>query len=157
MTRKGWVVLVAVAAAAVGIDAQSVAAQQDGEEYARSTAGTRALTLGSGTAIKMLLDASNFGGTDIEVGEITFPAGQAPGGAHRHGSTEIFYVVEGVLGHVVNGEMHRLEPGMVGLVKPTDMIAHQVLEGPVKAVVIWLPGGESTRIAPLERWTPIGG
>lgn len=131
--------------------ATALAAQQS--EYARSSGGTRSLTLGSGTVIKMLLDASNFGGLEVEVGEITFPAGQPPGGAHRHGSTEIFYVVEGVLGHVVNGELHRLEPGMVGLVKPTDQIAHQVIEGPVKAVVVWLPGGESTRIAPLERWT----
>ena len=79
-------------------------AAQDAGSYARSSTGTRELTLASGTVIKMLLDASNLGSGDIEVAEITFPAGtNAPTAGHRHGATEIFYVIEGVLGHVVNG------------------------------------------------------
>src|SRR5262245_18712383 len=114
---------------------QSAEAQQ-APAYAESR-GTRGVTLGSGTVIKMLLDASNLGSEDVEVAEITFPAGAAnPTAGHRHGATEIFYVIEGVLGHVVNGQEHRLEPGMVGVVKPTDEVMHRVLEGPVKAVVI---------------------
>ena len=129
---------------------------QDAGAYARSSTGVREATLGSGTVIKMLLDASNLGTGDIEVAEITFPAGGAnPSAGHRHGATEIFYVISGVLGHVVNGTEHRIEPGMVAVVKPTDEIMHRVLEGPVKAVVIWVPGGEGDRIQPPERWRPL--
>jgi mannose-6-phosphate isomerase-like protein (cupin superfamily) len=131
---------------------------QDTGTYARSSTGVRELTLGSGTVIKMLLDASNLGTGDIEVAEITFPAGgPAPTASHRHGATEIFYVISGVLGHVVNGTEHRIEPGMVAVVKPADEIMHRVLEGPVKAVVIWVPGGEGNRIQPAQNWRPLGG
>lgn len=126
---------------------------QDG--YAAASSGTRALTLGSGTAFRMLLDETNLGSDEIEMAEITLPAGTSTA-AHRHTSIEIFYVLEGVLGHVVNGVEHRLEPGMVGVVKPGDDVAHRAPDGPVKALVVWVPGGEGDRIAPRERWTPIG-
>ncbi|HZD04831.1 MAG TPA: cupin domain-containing protein, partial [Longimicrobiales bacterium] len=90
--------------------------------------------------------------------EITLPVGSSPAAGHRHGAMEIFYVVEGVLGHVVNGEELRLEPGMVGVVKPGDSVIHRVLSDvPVKALVLWVPGGEADRIAPPERWTPVSG
>ncbi len=136
--------------------APAASAQADG--YARSSAGTRSLALGSGTSIKMLLDATNLGGEEIEVAEITFPVGMNPAGGHRHGAMEIFYIVEGVLGHVVNGVEHRLDPGMVGVVRPADEVVHRVLsDEPVKALVLWVPGGEADRIAPSERWTRIGG
>jgi uncharacterized cupin superfamily protein len=148
----------ALTAAVLAVILTASAAQaQTSERYARSSTGTRQVTLGSGTVIKMLLDASNLGGTEIEVAEITFPAGSNPSGGHRHGATEIFYIVEGVLGHVVNGVEHRLEPGMAGMVRPEDEVMHRVLEGPVKAVVLWVPGGEGDRIAPPERWTRLGG
>ena len=133
------------------------ASAQQADGYARASSGTRVLTLGSGTSIKMMLDATNLGSGEIEVAEITFPVGANASAGHRHGAMEIFYVVEGVLGHVVNGEEHRIEPGMVGVVKPGDEVIHRVLgDEPVKAVVIWVPGGEGDRIAPSERWTPIG-
>ncbi|MBM4185178.1 MAG: cupin domain-containing protein [Gemmatimonadetes bacterium] len=131
-------------------------AQQPGG-YARSSTGVREITLGSGTIIKMLLDASNLGSDEIEVGEITFAAVSSPTAGHRHGATEIFYVIEGVLGHVVNGVEHRLEPGMVGVVKPSDEVMHRVLVAPVRAVVIWVPGGEGNRVQPAEAWRPLGG
>jgi quercetin dioxygenase-like cupin family protein len=140
--------VVAVLAAVATADAQST------DTYARASTGTRTLTLGSGTVIKMLLDESVLGTDAVEVAEITFPAG-ASSAAHRHGSMEMFYVVEGVLGHVVNGVEHRLEPGMAGVVKPADQVEHRVLEGPLKVVVIWVPGGEGDRVAPRERWTPL--
>jgi mannose-6-phosphate isomerase-like protein (cupin superfamily) len=116
------------------------------------------IELGSGTSIKMLLDASNLGSAEVEVAEITFPVGLNPAAGHRHGVTEIFYIVEGVLGHVVNGVEHRLDPGMAGVVKPSDEVMHRVLSDvPVKALVVWVPGGEGDRIAPADRWTRIGG
>jgi mannose-6-phosphate isomerase-like protein (cupin superfamily) len=126
-------------------------------EYERSSAGLSELTLGSGTTIKLLLDASNLGSAELEVAEITFPAGSSPSRGHAHGAIEIFYVIEGVLGHVVNGELFQIEPGMVGVVRQGDEVAHRVLsEGPVRALVLWAPGGEAARIAPPERWGPIG-
>jgi len=151
--RKTWSI---VGALGLGLIIASAAHAQSPDAYARASAGTRQVTLGGGTVIKMLLDASNLGGAELEVAEITFPAGASSAG-HRHGAMEIFYVVEGVLGHVVNGVEHRLEPGMAGVVRPTDEIMHRALEGPVKAVVIWVPGGEGDRIAPPERWTRLGG
>ena len=148
---KGFAVAALLAASATPASAQQA------PPYASST-GTREITLGSGTVIKMLLDASNLGSGEVEVAEITFPAGAPnPVTVHRHGATEIFYVIEGVLGHVVNGQEHRLGPGMLGAVKPTDDVMHRVIEGPVRAVVIWVPGGEGDRIQPSERWRrPLG-
>jgi quercetin dioxygenase-like cupin family protein len=146
-----WSVVALLAWSAGAADAQ----QPDG--YARSSTGIRDVTLGSGTVIKMLLDASNLGTDEIEVGEITFPTVSSPTAGHRHGATEIFYVIEGVLGHVVNGVEHRLEPGMVGVVKPADEVMHRVLVAPVRAVVIWVPGGEGNRVQPAERWRQLGG
>jgi quercetin dioxygenase-like cupin family protein len=152
-TGRVWSSVVVGAVLVLAV-AHEVGAQQ-GDGYARSSTGVREVTLGSGTVIKMLLDASNLGSGEIEVGEITFPTLSSPTAGHRHGATEIFYVIEGVLGHVVNGVEHRLEPGMVGVVKPTDEVMHRVLEAPVRAVVIWVPGGEGNRVQPAERWRPL--
>jgi quercetin dioxygenase-like cupin family protein len=152
---RGWTRVVVAGALAFAWVAPAGAQQADG--YARASTGVREVTLASGTVIKMLLDASNLGSDEIEVGEITFPAVSSPTAGHRHGATEIFYVIEGVLGHVVNGVEHRLEPGMVGVVKPADEVMHRVLVAPVRAVVIWVPGGEGSRVQPAERWRPLGG
>jgi quercetin dioxygenase-like cupin family protein len=152
-SARAWVS--AVAGALWVVLASALHAQQP-DGYARSSTGIREVTLGSGTVIKMLLDASNLGSDEIEVGEITFPAVSSPTAGHRHGATEIFYVIEGVLGHVVNGVEHRLEPGMVGVVKPADEVMHRVLVAPVRAVVIWVPGGEGNRVQPADRWRPLG-
>lgn len=107
----------------------------------------------SGTTIRMLLDESNLGGTEIEIGEITFAPG-TNSGSHPHGSTEIFYVLSGELEHVVNGESHLLGPGMLGFVRPPDEVNHVVPgDEPVKALVIWAPGGEAGRI--LQSWNRV--
>ena len=156
LRRQGILVLLLAASSATVVAGQAEAQQSDG--YARASAGTRTLTLGSGTTIKLLLEAANLGSGDIEVAEITFPVGANPAASHQHGATEIFYVVEGILGHVVNGVEHALRPGMAGVVKPGDSVAHRVLSDvPVKAVVVWVPGGEADRIAPAESWTRVGG
>ena len=62
--------------------------------------------------------------------------------------TEIFYVLEGELEHVVNGESHTLMPGMLAYVKPPDRVNHIVAPdgSPARALVIWAPGGEAARI-----------
>ena len=118
------------------------------EAYEKSGDGTRLFNIPSGTQIKMLVEESNLGTKDVEIGEITFPAlsgTQARG--HRHGSIEIFYVMEGELEHIVNGQSYFLTPGMVGIVRPEDTVAHRVPgDVPVKALVIWAPGGEADRL-----------
>jgi quercetin dioxygenase-like cupin family protein len=158
MVRGRWLgSSLCITVAALAAVATSASGQQD-DAYARASAGTRVLTLGGGASIKLLLEEANFGGSEIEIAEITFPVGANPPTGHRHGSIEIFYVVEGVLGHVVNGELHRIEPGMIGVVKPGDEVIHRVLSDvPVRTLVLWVPGGEADRIAPPERWTPIAG
>ncbi|MDX1567620.1 MAG: cupin domain-containing protein [Longimicrobiales bacterium] len=141
-----------------GLAFPASAMSQQPDDYARSSDGIRVLELGGGTTIEVLLDASNLGTDALEVAEITFPVGLNPPRGHAHGAMEIFYVVEGVLGHVVNGEEHRLEPGLAGVVKPGDEVIHRVLgDQPVKALVIWVPGGEADRIAPPDRWRESGG
>ena len=134
------------------------AAAQDTPTYAPATEGTRVLTGDVGFAIKMLVESSNLGSDEVEVGEITIPAHNLPERPHYHTSIEIFYILEGVLEHVVDGQTHVLEPGMVGIVRPEHDVLHRVPgDVPVRALVIWTPGGEADRIAPFFQETPIGG
>jgi quercetin dioxygenase-like cupin family protein len=122
---------------------------QDASLYRRSSSGTKILENDAGTIIKVLVDASALGDSSIEIAEATLPVGAGAGAApHRHGSTEMIYVVSGELDHVVNGTAHRLQPGMVGIVKPADTVIHRVIgQTPVKMLLIWAPGGEVNRLA----------
>lgn len=117
--------------------------------YSKATSGGELLRFDSGLAIRVLVDASTLGGDEVEVAVATFPAdngGNHPR-PHRHGSVELFYILSGRMDHVVNGVSHVLEPGMVGIVRPGDLVIHRVLSTtPVKALVIWAPGGELGRI-----------
>ncbi len=139
--------------------AQPVLAQEGATvEYEKATQGTRWLeSANSDLAIKILVEASNLGGAEVEIGEITFPPGPPPlGEGHLHGSIEIFYVLSGELDHIVNGESHVLTPGMVGIVRPGDRVKHQVNSStPVKALVIWAPGGEVERLARFFQERPV--
>jgi len=111
---------------------------------ATQSAGAATYVSGSGMEITVLLDASTLGAGDVDIAEITFPAG-SDSGDHPHGSTEIFYVLSGELEHVVNGESTMLRPGMVGFVRPPDRVRHRT-KAETKALVIWTPGGEAQRI-----------
>jgi len=123
-----------------------VIAPVHGADYAPRSAGTQVLEK-NGVIIKMLVDATNLGGTELDIAEITIPVGYGQGGEHHHGSMEIFYILSGTLGHTVNGERHVLTPGNVGIVRPEDTVAHSVeSDEPVKALVLWVPGGESSRL-----------
>ena len=117
--------------------------------YAAATEGTRILaSRRSELEIKVLVEAANLDGDEVELAEIYFPAGYQSSG-HGHGAIEIFYVLEGVLEHVVNGESHRLVPGQVGIVRPGDEVDHRVGDdGPCRALLVWAPGGEAERLAP---------
>ena len=135
---RGLVTVAAIVGVAGGIFAQSVT-----ETVTYSSAG--------GTRIRMLLDEANLGGSEVELAEITFPPNTHSRG-HSHGATEIFYVLEGTLEHIVNGESHMLEPGMVGFVRPPDEVEHKTgPAGPVKALLVWAPGGEAARVT--GSWT----
>ncbi len=126
-----------------GDAAHEAEAPAEGPAYEAKSTGTRNLALDTVT-IKMLVDASNIGSNLAEVGELFLPVESGESVAHQHANLELFYVVEGVLGHEVNGKAHRLEPGEVGIVKPGDTVKHAVLtDVPVKALVIWVPGGEA--------------
>ena len=125
--------------------------------YRRSSSGTRILENDAGTSIKILIENVVVPGTGVEIAEATLPVGSGAGPAsHRHGVMEMIYVISGELDHVVNGEAHRLTPGMVGIVKPADTVIHRVVgPTPVKMLLIWAPGGEVERLAQRFRQRPI--
>jgi len=96
--------------------------------------------------LKLLLDETALGGKELEMAEIIFAAGSVDE-KHQHGSVEIFYVLSGTFGHEVNGELHWLTPGMVGVVRPGDTVRHIApKDRDVKVLVIWTPTGEAKRI-----------
>lgn len=118
-----------------------------GPAYEPAGDGTRVIEIGAGVSIRMLVEAANLGGGEVEVGRLHIPAGYESSG-HAHGSIEIFYVLAGTLEHVVNGEAHVLAPGMVGIVRAGDEVIHRVPGTTAcEALVIWVPGGEAERLA----------
>ena len=102
-----------------------------------------------GTKLRVLVDEKDLKGTEVEIAELTFPA-NADSGDHQHGSTETFYVLEGELEHVVNGQRVTLKPGMTGSVRPPAAVRHKTGPAGAKALVIWAPGGEIARVT--ARW-----
>jgi quercetin dioxygenase-like cupin family protein len=102
----------------------------------------------SGTTLRLMLDESNVG-PEVTLGEITFPP-NSDSGDHKHGATEMFYVVSGELDHIVNGKSQILKPGMAGYVKVPDSVRHKTGPSGAKAVVVWVPGDEGKKIA--SRW-----
>ena len=141
----------------LSVVAVGVVEAQDTTAYRRASSGTRVLENDAGTSIKILVESSVLGSAGIEIAEATLPAGAGAGPAsHRHGSTELIYVISGELDHVVNGETHRLTPGMVGIVKPNDTVIHRVIgTAPVKLLLVWAPGGEVERLAQRFRQRPL--
>lgn len=134
-----------LAGCALAVAAIAVAADQaPAPKYDASGKGTRWLDGPGGLKVKMLVEKSNLGGGEFELGEITFPAGYKKSPPHGHRQVELFYVLSGKLGHTVNGVAHTIEPGMVGIVRPGDRVEHSVeSDEPVRGLVIWAPGGEA--------------
>lgn len=128
---------------------QAGAQAADSLKYSRATAGVRDFMLGA-TAVKVLIDSATLGGGEMELAHLTFvPNPNAPLRNHVHGRVEILYVLSGRLDHVVNGVSHMLTPGMAGIVRPGDQVAHRI-PGPdtTRVLVMWAPGGELARLAP---------
>jgi quercetin dioxygenase-like cupin family protein len=119
-------------------------------EYEKAGDGTREMGIPGRAQFRILVEEANLGSGEVEIAEVTFPveaysARDIPG--HRHGSIEIFYILEGLMEHIVNGESYMLSPGMVGIVRPEDTVVHRVAgDVPVRALVIWAPGGEVDRL-----------
>lgn len=131
------------------------ATAEEKSAYRSATAGTRSFATPGGFSLKMLVEAANLGGSEVELGELTLPANYK-GSGHLHGSIEIFYILSGELTHVVNGQGAVLAPGMVGIVRPGDSVEHIVAsDKPVKMLVIWVPGGEAERILGSRETEPI--
>jgi quercetin dioxygenase-like cupin family protein len=103
----------------------------------------------SGTTLRLILDHANVG-PHVSMGELNF-APNTNSGEHAHGSTEIFYVLEGELEHVVNGKSQFLRPGMAGYVNPPDKVIHKTGAAGARAIVVWVPGDEAGKI--VSRWT----
>lgn len=142
----GRIAVVFVAAASLGAQAA------DSLKYSRSAAGVRDFMLGA-TAVKVLIDSATLGGREMEMAQLTFvPSPNVPPRNHVHGRVEVLYVLSGQLDHIVNGVSHLLRPGMAGIVRPGDQVAHRI-PGPdtTRVLVIWAPGGELARIAPPPR------
>ncbi len=140
--------LAVIAAASASGTHSSVAAAQDHAHYAYATQGVREYPSARGVAWKLLLDPSNLGGKELEIAEVTLPAGISTPN-HTHGSVEVIYVLSGTYEHEVNGERYRLTPGMIGIVRPGDHVRHIVSKsasGPAKLLIIWAPGGEAKRV-----------
>jgi quercetin dioxygenase-like cupin family protein len=103
----------------------------------------------SGITLTILLDDQNVG-KEVSMAEMTFPP-NLDSGEHQHGAIEMFYVLSGELEHVVNGQSFILKPGMAGYVKIGDKVRHKTGPGgPVKTLVVWVPGAEAGKIA--ARW-----
>lgn len=102
-----------------------------------------------GTKLRVLLDESSLKGTEVEIAELTFTA-NSDSGDHKHGVTETFYVLDGELEHIVNGQSVKLSPGMIGTVRPPADVRHKTGPAGARALVIWAPGGEIARVT--ARW-----
>ena len=136
--------------------------QADGvkrSKYEIAGSGTRRFEWDTDTGplwIKILVEESNLGSSGAEVAEIFFPP-DYQGESHPH-ELEIFYVLEGELGHIVNGVPHLLKPGMIGIVRAPDLVIHrsESKEG-VRALVFWPLGNEvsaledgEARVVPIQ-------
>jgi quercetin dioxygenase-like cupin family protein len=143
-------IIVALTAVALGEDsAPAPTGQSATPTYTYATNGVVDHVVDRiGDKWKLLLNESNLGGKELELAEVTFPAGTVVG-AHRHGSVEIIYVLSGVYGHEVNGKLYLLKPGMVGIVRPEDHVRHLVPKsGDAKVLIIWAPPGEAVKFFP---------
>jgi quercetin dioxygenase-like cupin family protein len=135
----------AMTAGAFGAEAPS-ATSGTTPSYTYATNGVLNDVKAAGAAWRLLLNESNLGGQEVELAEVTIPAGSTVP-SHSHGAVEVIYVLSGVYGHEVNGKLYRLKPGMVGIVRPGDHVRHLVSRaGDAKLLIIWAPAGEAAKV-----------
>jgi quercetin dioxygenase-like cupin family protein len=104
----------------------------------------------SKSEIRVVIDHQLGGTADVTVAELVIPPGvDVPD--HIHQSTEIFYILSGELEQTSDGKVEKLTAGMACLVPANSTTHHKVTsKEPVRALVIWAPGGEEKRI--VEGW-----
>jgi len=129
---------------AIANEPDSESGSKQATRYARASSGTRQFQWDTETGpgwIKVLVEEANLGSAGAEVIEIFFPPGYESR-SHFH-ELEILYVIEGKLGHIVNGESHVLTPGMVGILRFPQEVIHKTLsEDGARVLVIWPLGNE---------------
>src|SRR5687767_14246233 len=91
-----------------------------------------------GTKMKILVDANDLRGSEVEIVELTFPP-NSDSGDHRHAVTETFYVLEGELDQVVNGTPVKLTPGAAVSIRSTDQVRHKSGPNGARVLVVWAP------------------
>ncbi|MEO0881779.1 MAG: cupin domain-containing protein [Pseudomonadota bacterium] len=128
---------------------EAASSDTEAAQYEKTSDGTRIIGWeGSEVEIKILLEPGNLGGSELEIGEITFPAGYE-GAPHVHGVVEVFYPLEGTFQHWVSGEWHDVAAGSVATVRPGDEVIHRCASDiACKLLVIWGPSGEIERMQP---------
>jgi quercetin dioxygenase-like cupin family protein len=136
--------------------AEPILGRETGASYSYTTRGIKDhMRGGSSAEWKLLLDASNLGGKELEMVEVTLAPGTAVP-SHTHGSLEVIYVLSGTYEHEVNGKRYALTPGMVGIVRPGDHVRHLVPKsGPAKLLIIWTPGGEAAKVVGPLKGSPV--
>ena len=115
------------------------------------SASARVFVSPGGAQLKVLVDAASLGGTEVEVAELTL-APNSDSGEHRHAVTETFYLLEGDMEQVINGNPVKLTPGTVASIRSTDQVRHKAGPKGAKVLVIWAPGGEVGRVT--AKWKP---
>ena len=114
----------------------------------------------TGTTLRLMLDESNVG-PEVTLGEIVFPP-NSDSMDHKHGATEMFYVVSGELDHIVNGKSQILKTqGFVKLVRRQDgpvvgihLVGDRVGELVGEAQLIYNWEGHAEDVAPLVHAHP---
>ncbi len=151
---RGLLIPCVLVIASTGLAADNHSGRDEAIGYSYATAGVVDVRL-PGEIWRILLDKSNLGGSELELAELTLPAGTTVP-SHTHHSLEIIYVLSGTWGHEVNGHYYLLKPGMVGVVRPGDHVRHIVPKGAdAKVLLIWAPAGEANRIIDYTKGTPI--
>ncbi len=140
LLRAGWPLALVLLVA-------PLASGEEPASYSYATNGIKDhIAGGAGSEWKLLLNESNLGGKELEMVQVTLPAGTTVG-SHTHGSLEVIYVLSGTYDHEVNGKRYELTAGMVGIVRPGDHVRHLVPKsGPAKLLILWTPGGEAARV-----------
>ncbi len=104
----------------------------------------------SKSELRVVIDQHLGGTTTVSVADLVIPPGvDVPD--HIHQAAEIFYILSGELEQTSEGKVQKLTAGMACLVPANTTTHHKVTsKGPVRALVIWAPGGEEKRI--VEQW-----
>jgi quercetin dioxygenase-like cupin family protein len=121
------------------------------DQQSPTPSSTRTFVSPAGVTMRVITDANDVRGDEVEIVELTFPP-NSDSGDHRHAVTETFYLLEGELEQVINGTPVKLIPGAAVSLRSTDTVRHKSGPRGARVLAVWAPGGEIARIA--SRWKP---